>query len=199
MENGDIRPGMVVIGTDSHSTIYGALGAFGTGVGFSEVTATWVTGSLWMRVPASLRVEIEGTFAPGVTAKDLMLRLIGDLTADGATYLSVEFHGGHVRGLSVSERMTLCNLAMELGAKNAYVPPDATTREYLAERGVPPGEYREVHPGPDAAYERVVEVDAAALEPMVSCPHTVDTVRPLQLTRQAMPMDDPNYPYSWLE
>jgi len=180
MENGDVRPGQVVIGTDSHSTIYGALGAFGTGVGFSEVTATWVTGCLWMRVPASLRVEIEGAFAPGVTAKDLMLRLIGDLTADGATYLSVEFHGGHVRGLSVSERMTLCNLAMELGAKNAYVPPDATTREYLAERGVPAGDYREVHPDPDAAYERVVHVDAAALEPMVSCPHTVDTVRPLR-------------------
>jgi 3-isopropylmalate/(R)-2-methylmalate dehydratase large subunit len=180
MELGDIRPGQVVIGTDSHSTIYGALGAFGTGVGFSEVTATWVTGSLWMRVPASLRVEIEGAMAPGVTAKDLMLRLIGDLTADAATYLSVEFHGGYVRGLSVSERMTLCNLAMELGAKNAFVPPDDVTRAYLAERGVGPGDYREVHPDEDAAYERIVHVDASALEPMVSCPHTVDTVRPLR-------------------
>jgi 3-isopropylmalate/(R)-2-methylmalate dehydratase large subunit len=180
MELGDIRPGQVVIGTDSHSTIYGALGAFGTGVGFSEVTATWVTGSLWMRVPASLRVEIEGTMAPGVTAKDLMLRLIGDLTADGATYLSVEFHGTYVRGLSVSERMTLCNLAMELGAKNAYVPPDDVTRAYLAERGVGPDGYREVHPDANAAYQRSVPLDASALEPMVSCPHTVDTVRPLR-------------------
>jgi 3-isopropylmalate dehydratase small subunit len=158
MELGDIRPGHIVIGTDSHSTIYGALGAFGTGVGFSEVTATWVTGALWMRVPASLRVEIEGELPSGVTAKDLMLRLIGDLTADGATYLSVEFHGGHVRGLGVSERMTLCNLAMELGAKNAYVPPDDVTRAYLAERGVGPDGYREVHPDADAPYERVVRL-----------------------------------------
>jgi 3-isopropylmalate/(R)-2-methylmalate dehydratase large subunit len=179
MEQGEVRPGMVVIGTDSHSTIYGALGALGTGVGFSEITATWVAGSLWMRVPASLRVDIEGTMAPGTTPKDLMLRLIGELTADGATYLSVEFHGGYVRRLSVSERMTLCNLAMEAGAKNAFVPPDDVTRAYLAERGVGPDGYAEVHPDPGAEYLRRIEVDASGLVPMVSCPHTVDTVRPI--------------------
>jgi homoaconitate hydratase family protein/3-isopropylmalate dehydratase small subunit len=179
MEQGDVRPGQVVIGTDSHSTIYGALGAFGTGVGFSEITAAWVTGALWMRVPASLRVEIEGPMAPGTTAKDLMLRLIGELTADGATYLSVEFHGSQVAAMSVSERMTLCNLAMEAGAKNAYVAPDDVTRAYLAERGVGGDGYAEVHPDPGAEYLRRVAVDASRLVPMVSCPHAVDAVRPI--------------------
>ncbi len=179
MEEGLVRPGMVIIGTDSHSTIYGALGAFGTGVGFSEVTATWVTGKLWMKVPGSLRVEVEGRMPPGVTAKDLMLWLIGRLTADGATYLSVEFHGGYPASLTVSERMTMCNLAMELGAKNAYVPPDDVTRAYLAERGVPPGEYEEVFPDPGAGYVRTLAVDVSDLEPQVACPHTVDNVRPI--------------------
>lgn len=179
MEEGLVRPGMVIIGTDSHSTIYGALGAFGTGVGFSEVTATWVTGKLWMKVPGSLRVDIEGRMSPGVTAKDLMLWLIGQLTADGATYLSVEFHGSYPASLTVSERMTMCNLAMELGAKNAYVPPDDVTRAYLAERGVPPGAYEEVFPDPEAQYVRTVAVEVSQLEPQVACPHTVDNVRPI--------------------
>src|SRR5574341_1585184 len=92
-EEGHIRPGMVIIGTDSHTTIYGALGAFGTGVGFSELTAAWVTGKLWMKVPESLKVVIEGPLARGASSKDVMLKLIGELTADGATYMSVEFHG----------------------------------------------------------------------------------------------------------
>ncbi|MDR7600977.1 MAG: aconitase/3-isopropylmalate dehydratase large subunit family protein [Armatimonadota bacterium] len=179
MEEGHVRPGMVLIGTDSHSTIYGALGAFGTGVGFSELAATWVTGRLWMRVPESIQVAIEGPLAPGCSAKDVMLRLIGDLTADGATYCSVEFTGSYVRGLSISERMTLCNLAMELGAKCAYVPPDDVTREYLAARGVYPDQYEEVFPDPDAHYRRVVSVDGRDLVPQVACPHTVDNVKPV--------------------
>jgi homoaconitate hydratase family protein len=179
MEEGLVRPGMVIIGTDSHSTIYGALGALGTGVGFSEIAAVWVTGALWMKVPESLRVEVSGRRQPGVSAKDLMLKLIGELTADGATYLSVEFHGQYVRGLSVSERMTLCNLAMELGAKNAVVPPDETTRAYLAGRGVAPDQLAEVASDEGAAYRRTVSVDAGSLEPQVSCPHTVDNVRPI--------------------
>lgn len=179
MEEGHVRPGQVIIGTDSHSTIYGALGALGTGVGFSEITATWVTGFLWMKVPGSLRVDLEGPLPPGVGAKDVMLKLIGDLTADGATYLSVEFHGSYVEGLSISERMTLCNLAMELGAKCAVVPPDGMTRTYLAERGIQPGDYTEVLPDADATYVRPVKVDGRTLAPQVACPHTVDNVRPI--------------------
>jgi 3-isopropylmalate/(R)-2-methylmalate dehydratase large subunit len=177
MENGHVRPGQLIIGTDSHSTIYGAVGALGTGVGFSEITATWVTGKLWMRVPESIKVVVRGRLEAPVSAKDLMLRLIGDLTADGATYCSVEFHGDHVRALPVSQRMTLCNLAMELGAKNAFVPPDALTAAYLEEAGAAGSE--PLLPDEDAEYARTVEVDCDDLAPQISCPHTVDNVRPI--------------------
>lgn len=180
MEEGHIRPGMVVIGTDSHSTIYGALGAFGTGVGFSEVTAVWVTGKLWMKVPESTKVVIEGPLARGTGSKDVMLKLIGDLTADGATYCSVEFYGSYIEGLSISDRMTLCNLAMELGAKNAFVRPDAITRNYLAARGVDPAQYAEIHSDPDAVYVKSVTIDGRSLVPQIACPHAVDNVRPIE-------------------
>ncbi len=179
MEEGHIRPGMVVIGTDSHSTIYGALGALGTGVGFSETTAAWVTGKLWMKVPESIKVVIEGPLAHGASSKDVMLKLIGDLTADGATYCSVEFHGSYTERLSVSDRMTLCNLAMELGAKNGFVRPDEITRTYLAEHGVPPGQYTELHPDADAVYAKSVTIDGGSLVPQIACPHAVDNVKPI--------------------
>lgn len=179
MEQGHIRPGMLVIGTDSHSTIYGALGALGTGVGFSEITATWVTGKLWMKVPESIKVTVDGPLGLGVYPKDVMLKLIGDLGADGGTYCSVEFHGEWVESLSVSERSTLCNLAMELGAKNAVVPPDAVTERYLEEAGVGRGEYEPVRPDADATYRQVETVDGTTLTPQIACPHTVDNVRPI--------------------
>lgn len=179
MENGHVKPGDVLIGTDSHSTIYGALGAFGTGVGFSEVTATWVTGKLWMKVPETIRVNISGPLAPGVGAKDIMLKLIGDISADGATYKSVEFHGSYIEGLSVSERMTLCNLAMELGAKCAYVPPDEIVRQYLLEVGIRNEDYAPIYPDDDARYEAVIEIDGSTLTPQIACPHTVDNVKPI--------------------
>lgn len=179
MEDGHVRPGMLVIGTDSHSTIYGALGAAGTGVGFSEVTATWVVGYLWMMVPESIKVVIDGPLALGTSAKDVMLKLIGDLGADGGTYCSVEFHGSYVETLAISERMTLCNLAMELGAKFAYVRPDETTRGYLADRGVPETDYDEIHPDGDARYLRTVTIDGSVLVPQVACPHAVDNVKPI--------------------
>jgi 3-isopropylmalate/(R)-2-methylmalate dehydratase large subunit len=178
-EEGFIRPGMVIIGTDSHTTIYGALGALGTGVGFSELTAAWVTGKLWMKVPESLKIIIEGPLARGTSSKDVMLKLIGDLTADGATYCSVEFHGSYSEGLSVSDRMTLCNLAMELGAKDGFVRPDEITRSYLAERGVAPDQYGEIHPDPDAVYLKSVTIDGRTLAPQIACPHTVDNVKPI--------------------
>ncbi|MFQ5857896.1 MAG: aconitase/3-isopropylmalate dehydratase large subunit family protein [Anaerolineae bacterium] len=178
-EEGYIRPGMVIIGTDSHTTIYGALGAFGTGVGFSEITAAWVTGKLWMKVPESVKIIIEGPLARGTSSKDVMLKLIGDLTADGATYCSVEFHGSYTEGLSISDRMTLCNLGMELGAKNAFVLADEITRTYLAERGVQPGQYSEIHPDPDAVYVKNATIDGRSLVPQIACPHAVDNVKPI--------------------
>jgi homoaconitate hydratase family protein len=179
MEHGHIRPGELIIGTDSHSTIYGALGAFGTGVGFSEITAAWVTGKIWMRVPESIKIDVTGELPTGVYAKDLMLKLIGDLTADGATYCSVEFHGDWVQRLPVSQRMTLCNVAMELGAKNAFVTPDALTEAYLLAAGVPAERIQPLRPDADATYRQVVAIDASRLTPHIACPHTVDNVRPI--------------------
>ncbi|MEU0514342.1 aconitase/3-isopropylmalate dehydratase large subunit family protein [Amycolatopsis sp. NPDC006125] len=174
MEKGLIKPGQLVIGTDSHSTIYGALGAFGTGVGFSEITAAWVTGKLWMKVPQSIRIDVDGELPPGTYPKDVMLRLIGDLGADGATYCSVEFGGSFTGAMSVSERMTFCNLAMEMGAKNAFVAPDPTTLAYLDEAGAE--DYEVLLPDPGARYERQLTVDASTLQPQVAVPHTVDNV-----------------------
>jgi homoaconitate hydratase family protein len=177
MDNGHVKPGQLIIGTDSHSTIYGALGALGTGVGYSELTAAWVTGELWMRVPESIRIELGGELPSAVYPMDLMLKLIGDFTADGATYCSVEFHGDHVGRMSVSQRMTLCNLAMELGAKNGYVPPDDVTAAYLSEVGVE--DYDALLPDEAAEYRQVVRLDCDELSPHVACPHTVDNVRPI--------------------
>ncbi|GHH87971.1 3-isopropylmalate dehydratase large subunit [Streptomyces sulfonofaciens] len=177
MENGLVRPGQFIIGTDSHSTIYGALGAFGTGVGFSEITAAWVTGKLWVKVPESVRIEIDGELPVGSYAKDVMLKLIGDLGADGLTYCSAEFTGSYVTSRSVSERMTFCNLAMEMGAKNAYVAPDATTLAYLHdEAGVPADGYEVLLPDEGAVYRDVVRLDGSALTPQIAVPHTVDNV-----------------------
>ncbi|WP_291419908.1 aconitase/3-isopropylmalate dehydratase large subunit family protein [Actinophytocola sp.] len=179
MENGHILPGQLVIGTDSHSTIYGALGAFGTGVGFSEITAAWVTGTIWLKVPESVKIEIEGPLARGTYPKDLMLKLIGDLTADGATYCSVEFGGSYARRMSVSERMTLCNLAMEMGAKNAVVPPDDVKLSYLDDAGVAAERYEVLAADPDAEYRQVERIDGRTLSPQVAVPHTVDNVVPV--------------------
>lgn len=179
MENGLIRPGQLVIGTDSHSTIYGALGALGTGVGFSEITAVWVTGKLWMKVPASIRIEIDGELPAGSYPKDLMLRLIGELGADGATYCSVEFAGSFTEAMTVSQRMTLCNLAMEMGAKNAFVAPDATTRSYLDQAGADPTDYDVLLPDPGADYQSELTIHADLLPAQVAVPHTVDNVVPV--------------------
>ncbi|GAA1212431.1 aconitase/3-isopropylmalate dehydratase large subunit family protein [Pseudonocardia alaniniphila] len=176
MERGLIKPGELIIGTDSHSTIYGALGALGTGVGFSEITATWVTGKLWMKVPESIKVEVDGPLPRGTYPKDVMLKLIGNVGADGATYCSVEFHGSYVEQMSVSERMTLCNLAMEMGAKNAFVPPDEITLSYLDEAGADRGSYDVLLPDPDAQYRQVERVAGDTLLPQVAVPHTVDNV-----------------------
>ncbi|HWD01805.1 MAG TPA: aconitase/3-isopropylmalate dehydratase large subunit family protein [Amycolatopsis sp.] len=176
MEHGLVRPGQFIIGTDSHSTIYGALGAFGTGVGFSEITAAWVTGKLWVKMPESVKIVIDGELAPGVYAKDVMLKLIGDLGADGLTYDSVEFSGSYVEGMSVSERMTFCNLAMEMGAKNAFVAPDDTTLAYLDEAGVPRDELDVLLPDEDATYRATVNLRGPTLAPQIAVPHTVDNV-----------------------
>jgi 3-isopropylmalate/(R)-2-methylmalate dehydratase large subunit len=175
MEAGHVKPGDLIVGTDSHCTIYGSLGALGTGIGYTEVASVWITGKLWMKVPSSVRIVLNGSFAAGVYAKDLMLHLIGSLGADGCGYQSVEFYGGAVPSLSVSDRMTMTNLAMEMGVKCAFVPPDERTAEYLSERLK--DEYRPVYADADASYERESAVRLDEIEPMVACPHEVQNTK----------------------
>ncbi|HLQ77273.1 MAG TPA: aconitase/3-isopropylmalate dehydratase large subunit family protein, partial [Terriglobia bacterium] len=178
MEAGHVGPGDLIVGTDSHCTIYGSLGALGTGIGYTEVTSVWLTGKLWMKIPDTYRIQLNGAFGKGVYSKDLMLHLIGTLGADGCTYKSVEFYGDMIAGLSVSERMTMTNLAMEMGVKCAFVPPDAKTREYLDGR-LKGRAYQEIQADADAVYSREIVVDLDNLGPMVACPHEVENTKPI--------------------
>lgn len=179
MEAGHVAPGDLIVGTDSHCTIYGSLGALGTGIGYTEVTSVWITGKLWMKVPESVRIALDGGFAAGVYSKDLMLYLIGKLGADGCSYQSVEFYGSAIPDLSVSERMTMANLAMEMGVKCVFLPPDARTAEYLKGRLADAGRYQPVFADPDAVYAQRIDVDLGQLQPMVACPHEVENTRPI--------------------
>ena len=180
MEHGHVKPGDLIVGTDSHCTIYGALGSLGSGIGYTEVTSVWVTGKLWMKVPTTLRFVLNGQFAAGVSAKDLMLYLIGRLGADGCGYRSAEFYGDALPRMSISERMTMANLAMEMGSKCVFVPPDEKTAEYLRPRLQDAAvQYQPVYADADAVYEQEIRVDLSQLEPMVACPHQVENTRPV--------------------
>jgi 3-isopropylmalate/(R)-2-methylmalate dehydratase large subunit len=186
-EEGLIYPGVLVLGADSHSTHYGALGAFGAGVGRSEMAAIWATGQLWLRVPESIKITITGRFNEWVTSKDIALHIIGQLGADGGLYASIEFHGEAVAGMSMASRFVLPNMMAEMGAKNAWVQVDEVTFEWLAQTGRLGDEAigrlaemsRQFAPDPDATYLAEYGFDAAAIEPQVACPHTVDNVKPL--------------------
>ena len=179
MEAGHVAPGDLIVGTDSHCTIYGSLGALGSGIGYTEVTSVWITGKLWMKVPESVRIALNGRFAAGVYSKDLMLYLIGKLGADGCSYQSVEFYGSAIPDLSVSERMTMANLAMEMGVKCVFVPPDEKTAEYLKGRLADANRYQPVYADSDAVYAQRIDVDLGQLQPMVACPHEVENTRPI--------------------
>jgi 3-isopropylmalate dehydratase large subunit len=180
-ENGYVRPGAVIIGTDSHTTSHGALGAFSFGVGATEMASVWALGSvLNVEVPATIKVLVNGEFPGNVLPKDLILYLIGRLTAEGANFKVIEYHGPAIASMSTSGRLTICNMAVEAGATSGIVPPDTETLRYLKEEaGV--GETVQVFaPDTDAIYDQVVEIDAAKLDPQIACPHSVDNVRPVQ-------------------
>lgn len=186
-----VLPGQMILGADSHTTHFGWMGAFGAGVGRSEVLALWATGEIWLRVPESIRIVLTGRLPPGVTTKDLCLRIFRDLGADGGLYRSVEFAGEGVRHLSIESRMGIANFMAEFGVKNAYLPPDDRVFDWLAPRrarrtGEPIEAVREriaagaLYPDPDAPYEAEYVYRLEDLEPMVACPHSVDHVRPLR-------------------
>lgn len=177
-ENGYVRPGALVVGTDSHTTSHGALGAFSFGIGATEMASVWALGTaVNVEVPATIKVIVTGIFQPFVGAKDLILHLIGTLTANGATFKVLEFHGEAIKRMPTSGRLTLCNMAVEAGATSGIVPADQETVRYLRSEASVREQMDLVVPDGDARYERIVEVDVSKLEPQVACPHTVDNVK----------------------
>ncbi len=176
-EQGFALPGKVIVGSDSHTPSYGALGAFATGIGRTETACTWATDEIWLRVPETMRIDLSGCLRAGVFAKDLSLKLIGDHGAEMANYKAVEFAGSAAGDFSVGARLTLANMSAEMGAKNGYFAPDAKTLKWLEGRAR--GPFVEVASDPDARFETVLEYDLGALEPQVACPHTVDNVKPV--------------------
>jgi len=185
-EEGLVRPGLLILGADSHSTHYGALGAFGAGIGRSEAAAIWATGSIWLRVPESIKITVTGTLGPWVTAKDLGLYIIGQLGVEGGNYASVEFHGDGITALSMDSRFVLPNLMAEMGVKNAWMAADEVILAWFrraTETHAPElaGQFfaRAVYPDADATYAAEYHFDATTIEPQVACPHTVDNVVPL--------------------
>jgi len=179
-ENGYVRPGSVLVGTDSHTTTHGALGAFAFGIGATEMASVWALGNILnVEVPGTIKVVVNGRFMPGVYPKDLILHLIGTLTAEGANYKVIEFHGEAIRDMSTSGRLVLCNMTVEAGATAGVVPPDAETERYLRDEAGVKDALDLFGPDADAVYDRVVEIDAATLGPQIACPHAVDNVKPI--------------------
>ena len=171
-----VNPGEILVGADSHTCTSGALGAFATGMGSTDVGIAIALGKTWLKVPETYKIEVTGDFNEGVYPKDLILHLIGLIGADGATYKALEFTGETIRKMSMSDRFTLSNMAVEAGAKAGLIASDEITKEYLISRGR--GEqFKVVDSDPDAVYERVIEIDVTRLEPIVSCPHTVDNTQ----------------------
>ncbi len=177
-EKGLAAPGEAIIGADSHTCTYGALGAFSTGVGSTDMAAGMATGMAWFKVPSAIKVTLKGKFQPYVSGKDLMLHLIGMIGVDGALYQSLEFVGEGVASLTMDDRFTVANMAIEAGAKNGIFPVDDTTRAYLAGRVDRPWEA--VEPDEDAVYEREVVIDLSELEPTVALPHLPSNTRTVQ-------------------
>src|SRR5215831_3566634 len=179
-ENGYVRPGAVVVGTDSHTTSHGALGAFAFGIGATEMASVWALGTvLNVEVPPTIKVVVKGRFQKFVGAKDLILHLIGRITAQGANFKVLEFHGPTIKEMTTSGRLVLCNMAVEAGATAGIVPSDAEIERYLREEAGVTEPLECVTADEDATYEDVIEINAGRLAPQVACPHTVDNVKPI--------------------
>ncbi len=173
-EKGFALPGKLILGSDSHTTTYGAFGAFSAGIGRSEMAVLYATGKIWLKTPSSFKIVVNGSLQEPITSKDLILKIIGEIGADGALYRSVEFTGEAIERMSLSSRMVLSNMAVEMGAKNGYIAPDEKTLSFLDGRAA--ADYTPVYPDMDAEYEKILEFDASFLTPQVACPHTVDNV-----------------------
>ncbi len=180
-ENGYVRPGQVVVGTDSHTTTHGALGAFAFGLGATEMAMVWALGNILnVEVPGTIKVVVKDRLPHGVYPKDVILHLVGKLTAEGANFKVIEFHGDTIRSMPTSGRLVLCNMTVEAGATAGVVPPDEETQRYLRKEAGVDGALDLFGPDDDAVYDQVLEIDAAKLVPQIACPHTVDNVKPIQ-------------------
>ncbi len=187
-EHGWVVPGDLAVGTDSHTNMLGAMGAVAAGIGPTEMAAVLALGRLWLKVPPTLRVHVKGRLGKGVTAKDLVLRVLGEVKVTGATYKAVEFSGPTIEALSMPERFTICNMTTEMGAKCGMVAPDAKTDAYLA--GIAKHSAHPLRPDADARYERTLEIDVEGMPPMVACPYSPDNVRPLpEVVQQHVKVD----------
>jgi len=171
-----VKPGDIVVGADSHTCTSGALGAFATGMGSTDVAIAFGLGKLWFKVPETIQIIVKNQMPMGVYPKDMILEIMRILKSDGATYKAIEFVGDCIENMKQDDRFTLTNMAVEAGAKTGLIPTDEITREFLVKNGRE-GDFREIHPDPDASYERTLEIDAAKLEPLVSVPHQVDNVK----------------------
>ncbi len=178
-EKGHVLPGTVIVGADSHTCTYGAFGAFATGIGSTEAAAVFATGKIWLKVPEAIKIEVSGHFQKYVTPKDFILHIIGNIGVDGAIYKSIEFTGPTIREMSMAGRMTLCNMTVEMGAKNGVVEPDQTTFKFLEGRTSKAlGQNAILKSDADASYEKIIDVDVTGLGSQVACPSSVDNVKP---------------------
>jgi 3-isopropylmalate/(R)-2-methylmalate dehydratase large subunit len=178
-EKGHVLPGTVIVGADSHTCTYGAFGAFATGIGSTEAAAVFATGKIWLKVPEAIKINVEGKFQKYVTPKDLILHVIGKLGAGGAIYKTAEFRGPTIREMGIAGRMTLCNMTVEMGAKNGIVEPDETTRKFLEGRTTKLlAQFESLISDADAVYKKVVDINVADLTPQIAYPSSVDNVKP---------------------
>lgn len=182
VDKGFVRPGRIIVGADSHSTTYGALGCFAAGMGSTDIAVTFATGRTWFKIPETIRIALHGRLSPGVYPKDLALHVIGRLGAEGANYLSVEWTGETVAAMSIEQRLTLANLTVDFGGKAGLIEPDDVTARYLGEPAV------DLHPV-DAVYRQSLDIDAEQVEPQIACPPAIDNVQNLS-TVEGLPLDE---------
>lgn len=188
-EAGVVYPGMILVATDSHTTTHGAFGALGTGCGATDMATILMTGELWFRVPEIIEVRLEGEAPEGVFPKDVILAVLGKIRADGAVYKAIDFTGSYVEKLNVAGRMVICNMAVEMGAKTAYMQPNKDVLDYVSKRAVRP--YEVQYTDPDFQYAESYLFDVSALEPELACPHSVENVHTLQsvISKQEVPLN----------